>query len=93
MILVEFPPGAASTPHFHPVVGLVYIIEGSAESQYEGEILKKLNVGDSMQDEANKMHLIFRNTSMDRPLKFLILCKIAKSRSFLIDSPDKTATP
>ena len=37
MILIEYQPGSAGPPHTHPVVGLNYIIEGSAESQYEGE--------------------------------------------------------
>jgi quercetin dioxygenase-like cupin family protein len=82
IILIEYQPGAAGTAHLHPVVGLNYIIEGTAESQYEGEALKTFHAGDSYQDPANRKHLIFRNASKTEPLKFLVACKIPKGRSF-----------
>ena len=83
IILIEYQPGAAGTAHLHPVVGLNYIIEGTAESQYEGEALKTFHAGDSYQDPANKRHLIFRNASTTEPLKFLVACKIPKGQSFV----------
>jgi quercetin dioxygenase-like cupin family protein len=82
MILIEYQPGAAAPPHVHPVIGLNYIIEGTAESQYEGESVKKFKAGDSYQDPANKRHLTFRNMSKTKPLKFLVVCKIPKGTSF-----------
>ncbi|MFO1518986.1 MAG: cupin domain-containing protein [bacterium] len=84
MILIEYPPGVAGPPHFHPVVGLNYIIEGIAESQYEGEPIKTFHSGDSYQDPANKRHVIFRNASKTKPLKFLVACKIPKGQSFSV---------
>lgn len=86
MILIEYAPGAAAAPHLHPVVGLNYIIQGTAESQYEGEALKTFRAGDSYQDPANMKHLIFRNASKTEPLKFLVACKIPKGQSFVIPS-------
>lgn len=82
MILIEYQPGAAAPPHLHPVVGLNYIIEGTAESQYEGESLKTFHAGDTYQDPANKKHLIFRNPSKTESLKFLVACQIPKGQSF-----------
>ena len=82
LILIEYQPGVAAAPHLHPVVGLNYILEGAAESQYEGEILKRFRRGDSYQDPARKRHLIFRNASATEPLRFLVACKIHSGESF-----------
>lgn len=82
MILIEYQPGASAPSHAHPVIGLNYIIEGVAESQYEGEPIKTFKAGDSYQDPANKRHLIFRNASKSKPLKFLVACKILKGEPF-----------
>jgi quercetin dioxygenase-like cupin family protein len=83
LMLVEFAPGYSSPPHIHPVVGLNYIIEGVAESQYEGESLKTFKAGDSYQDQANKKHLVFRNPSKTNVLKFLVAFKIKKNQPFM----------
>ena len=83
LMLVEFPPGYISPAHTHPVVGLNYIIEGTAESQYEGEDILTLNAGDSYQDPANKKHLIFRNPSKTHALRFLVAYKIKKDGAFM----------
>jgi quercetin dioxygenase-like cupin family protein len=83
LMLVEFPPGYASPAHLHPVVGLNYIVEGAAESQYEGEALKTLHAGDSYQDLANKKHLVFRNASTTAGLKFMVAYTIAKDLPFM----------
>ncbi|WAK01015.1 cupin domain-containing protein [Methylobacter sp. YRD-M1] len=83
LMLVEYPPGYASPAHIHPVVGLNYILEGTAESQYEGEDLKTLNAGDSYQDPANKKHLVFRNSSNTDRLRFLVAYRIKKDGAFM----------
>jgi quercetin dioxygenase-like cupin family protein len=82
-MLVEYPPGYASPAHIHPVVGLNYILEGIAESQYIGEDLKTLNAGDSYQDPANKKHLVFRNPSKTDELRFLVAYRIKKDGAFM----------
>ena len=83
MMLVIFPPGARSEPHVHPVQGMNYIIEGTAESQYEGHPLEVLKAGDSYLDLASVTHTLFRNPSQTDPLKFVIAYKIKKDVSFL----------
>ncbi len=82
MILIEYPPGAEAPPHIHPVVGLNYIIDGTAQSQYEGEPLKILRAGDTYQDQANRKHLVFKNESKTKKLKFLVTCKIRSGHVF-----------
>ncbi|MDD5275329.1 MAG: cupin domain-containing protein [Methylovulum sp.] len=83
LMLIDFPPEFSSVPHTHPVVGLCYIIEGVAESQYEGEDLKTLHAGDSYQDSATKKHLLFRNASKTYALKFTCAAKIKKGQEFM----------
>jgi quercetin dioxygenase-like cupin family protein len=85
LMLVTFPPSAASVPHVHPVVGLNYIIEGEVDTQYEGEPVKHFHTGDSYQDEVGKKHLVFKNTSATKPLRFLIAVKIKKGVPFKKD--------
>lgn len=82
-MLIDFPPEFSNVPHTHPVVGLCYIIEGVAESQYEGEDLKTLHAGDSYQDSATKKHLLFRNSSETDALKFTCAAKIKKGQEFM----------
>lgn len=84
LMLIEFPPNVSSVPHIHPVGGLCYVVEGTAESQYEGERLKTFNAGDSYQDIATKKHLLFRNASKTNPLKFTCTAKIKKDQQFML---------
>lgn len=93
MTLVTFPPGAQSPPHVHPVDGMVYIIEGTAESRYEGGTLEHYRTGDSYLDQKDRVHQVFRNTSSTTPLRFLIACKIRKGVPFKQDLPEKPPKP
>ena len=70
LILAEFPPGAQSPAHTHPAVGINYILSGHADSQYEGEPVKRYTAGDTYQDPAGKKHLLFKNPSNTTVLKF-----------------------
>lgn len=83
LMLVEFPPAFSNVAHTHPVAGLCYVIEGTAESQYEGEDVKTLHAGDSYQDSATKKHLMFRNASKTDGLKFTCAAKIKKDQQFM----------
>jgi len=90
MMLVTFPPGAESEPHMHPVEGMNYIVEGMAESQYEGHPLERYKAGDSYLDLASVTHKVFRNPSKTHPLKFVIAFKIKKGVAFKQDLPAPT---
>jgi quercetin dioxygenase-like cupin family protein len=84
LVLVTFPPGAGSPSHHHPSVGLNYVLEGVAESQYSCEELRRLTPGQSYQDKANEQHTIFRNPDRTSALKFLLAYTVKKGQPFLI---------
>lgn len=83
MMLVEFPPAFSNVAHTHPTVGLCYVVEGEAESQYEGEAVKVLHTGDSYQDQVNSKHLLFRNTSETDGLRFICIAKMKKDQGYM----------
>ncbi|MFO0546862.1 MAG: cupin domain-containing protein [Polyangiaceae bacterium] len=93
LMLATFGPGAESPPHTHPVVGLNYIVEGAVESQYEGEPLKTYVAGESYQDPPNRKHLVFRNKSQEKPLRFLVAFRIKRGASFKVDLDPKPPAP
>ena len=84
LTLVEYPPGESAPPHRHPVAGLCYVIEGTAETRYDGEPAKLVRQGQSFQDEANKLHALFRNGSTTDALKFVCFAKIAKGQQYML---------
>jgi quercetin dioxygenase-like cupin family protein len=84
LVLTTYPPGVGSPLHHHPTVAHNYVLEGVAESQYEGESLMRFTTGDSYQDKAFTKHLIFRNGDQRAPLKYLITYTVKKGQPFLI---------
>lgn len=82
--VVTVPPGGRIAPHTHPVVGHNYILQGEVESQYEGEEIKRLKAGDSLQDKIAVEHKLWRNTSSTVPLKFLVAFTVRKGQPFLM---------
>ena len=84
LVLATFPPGVGSPSHHHPSVGLNYVLEGVAESQYIGEELHRFTSGQSYQDKAGEQHMIFRNPDRTSALKFLLAYTVKKGQSFLI---------
>ncbi len=84
LVLTEYPPGVGLPIHHHPSVAHNYVLEGVAESQYDGEGLRRLTAGESYQDKAQSSHLIFRNGDESAPLKYLIAYTVRKGQPFLI---------
>jgi quercetin dioxygenase-like cupin family protein len=84
LVMITYPPGVGLPAHHHPSVAHNYVLEGVAESQYEGEELKRFVAGESYQDKANVSHTIFRNADRSSPLKYLIAYTIKKGQSFLL---------
>jgi quercetin dioxygenase-like cupin family protein len=78
MFLITLPPGAAAPVHAHPGIGVGYVLEGSYESQYEGETLQRFEAGDAIYDLAHTPHLIARNASDTLPLRFIMTFIVAK---------------
>jgi quercetin dioxygenase-like cupin family protein len=84
LVLSVYPPGIGLPAHHHPGVGHNYILEGVAESQYEGESLQRFTAGQSYQDKALSSHLVFRNGDRAAPLKYLIAYIVKRGQPFLI---------
>jgi quercetin dioxygenase-like cupin family protein len=84
MDLIVFPPGAASPLHHHPVAGLSYILEGTAETAYGNEKPRLYHAGESLQDRALIPHTLFRNPDQHAVLRFLIFYTIKVGQPFLI---------
>ncbi len=84
LVLTTYPPGVGLPSHHHPSVGHNYVLEGVAESRYEGEELKRFTVGQSYQDRALVTHAIFRNADRSSPLKYLIAYAVKNGQSFLL---------
>jgi quercetin dioxygenase-like cupin family protein len=86
--LITYPAGVAAPVHHHPVVGLGFIVEGTAESQFDGEDLRVYHAGDSFQDRAITKHVVFRNPDRTKPLRFVIFYRIEKGKSVVeTDAP------
>jgi quercetin dioxygenase-like cupin family protein len=86
-ILITLPPGAAAPVHAHPGIGVGYVLEGSYESQYEGEALQRFEAGDAIYDLAQTPHLIARNASDSLPLRFLMTFVVAKGEPTILPLP------
>lgn len=84
LVLDTFPPGIVIAPHHHPTPGLNYVLKGVAESQYEGEELRRLKAGDSFVDHANRRHLLFRNPDPHAPVLVLISYMVGPGQAFFV---------
>ena len=84
LVLTTYPPGVGLPLHHHPTVAHNYVLEGVAETQYEGESLMRFAAGESYQDKAFTKHLIFRNGDQHAPLKYLLAYTVKKGEPFLI---------
>jgi quercetin dioxygenase-like cupin family protein len=84
LILTTYPPSTGLPSHHHPCVAHNFVLEGIAESQYEGEELRRLTSGESYQDKALAQHFVFRNGDKNASLKYLIAYTVKKGQPFLI---------
>lgn len=78
MVLLEYPAGAVSPPHHHPIAGPNYVVQGTVVSQWEGdEAPATFLAGDSFLDYAKTVHVKVENPSRTEDLK-LIACYVVK---------------
>jgi quercetin dioxygenase-like cupin family protein len=84
LVLDTFPAGIVIPRHHHPSTGLNYVLEGVAESQYEGEPMRRLAAGASFEDHAHIPHLMFRNPDLAKPVRILISYTVKRGMPFLI---------
>ncbi|QRN55792.1 cupin domain-containing protein [Dyella caseinilytica] len=84
IILVVYQPGVAAPLHHHPVAGLNYILDGTAESAYGDDPPKLYHAGDTLQDQPQVTHTLFRNADKQKPLRFLIFANVHANQPYTI---------
>jgi quercetin dioxygenase-like cupin family protein len=70
--LVTQPPGYSAPLHHHPGQGFVYMLEGTAESAYGDEAIKRFVAGDHWTEPADVAHRIARNPDTRTVRRFLV---------------------
>jgi quercetin dioxygenase-like cupin family protein len=85
VVEVTYPPGGSAPLHRHPVGGVVYIVEGVAESAYGSDEPRQYRAGDTLQDRADIPHTLFRNCDPERPLRFLTIYVLEPGRSYTME--------
>jgi quercetin dioxygenase-like cupin family protein len=70
--LVTQPPGYSAPLHHHPGQGFVYMLEGTAESAYGDEAIKRFRAGDHWTEPADVPHRIARNPDAHTVRRFLV---------------------
>src|SRR5215475_12414354 len=85
VVEVTYPPGGVAPLHRHPVGGVIYIVEGVAESAYGDEAPRLYRAGETLQDRSDSLHTHFRNCDAERPLRFLTIYVLEPGRSYTME--------
>jgi quercetin dioxygenase-like cupin family protein len=70
--LVTQPPGYSEPVHHHPGPSFVYMLEGTAESAYGLDDIKRFHEGDHWSQPVDIPHRIARNPDTEIPRRFLV---------------------
>ena len=73
MIIVEHAPGGSSPSHRHNAHAMVYVLEGSVVMQVKGGKQVTLTPGQSFYEGPDDVHVVDRNASRAKPVKFLVV--------------------
>lgn len=82
VVEVTYPAGGVAPLHRHPVGGVIFIVEGIAESAYGTDEPRQYRAGETLQDRADIPHTLFRNCDPERPLRFLTIYALEPGRSY-----------
>jgi quercetin dioxygenase-like cupin family protein len=86
VVEVTYPPGGSAPLHRHPVGGVIYIVEGVAESAYgSSDEARQYRAGDTLQDRPDIPHTLFRNCDPERSLRFLTIYALEPGRSYTME--------
>ena len=72
LYLIEYGPAAVAPLHVHPVVGVGLVLDGAFESAFGEEPLVQVHAGQGFVDPAGIAHRVFRNTSREHELRFVV---------------------
>jgi quercetin dioxygenase-like cupin family protein len=70
--MIEYAPGADGSGHYHPVVGLGYMLSGTMLSAFANDEAVPVREGQSFVDAAHLVHTVSRNASATEPARFVI---------------------
>ncbi len=84
MITVEKAPGGADPIHRHYAHGFIYVLEGSIVMQVEGEKEVTLTPGQTWYEGPDDVHVVGRNASSTKPVKFLVVLIKDKGAPILV---------
>ena len=73
MITVEHAPGGSSPIHRHNAHAFVYVLEGSVVMQVKGGQQVTLTPGQTFYEGPDDVHVVDRNASRTKPVKFLVV--------------------
>ena len=84
--VVEYAPGAKSTPHRHANSAFIaaYVLSGSVRSQVNDEPVKVYKAGESWFEAPGAHHRVSENASTTEPARMLAI--------FVVDSSEQTLT-
>lgn len=84
MITVEKAPGGSDPIHRHNAHGFIYVLEGSIVMQVEGGKEVTLTPGQTFYEGPNDVHVVGRNASSTKPVKFLVVLVKDKGAPILV---------
>ncbi|HKC96361.1 MAG TPA: cupin domain-containing protein [Nitrospira sp.] len=84
MITVEKPPGGSDPIHRHNAHGFIYVLEGSIVMQVEGGKEVTLTPGQTFYESPSDIHVVGRNASSTKPVKFLVVLVKDKGAPVLV---------
>ena len=84
MIKVEKPPGGSDPIHRHNAHAFVYVLEGSIVMQVEGGKEVTLTPGQTFYESPSDVHVVGRNASSTKPVKFLVVLVKDKGAPVLV---------
>ena len=85
VVEVTYPPSGIAPLHRHPVGGVVFIVEGVAESAYGSDDPRQYRAGETLQDRADIPHTLFRNCDSQGPLRFLTIYVLEPGRPYTME--------
>ena len=84
MITVEKAPGGSDPIHRHNAHGFIYVLEGSIVMQVEGGKEVTLTPGQTFYESPSDVHVVGRNASNTKPVKFLVVLVKDKGAPVLV---------
>jgi quercetin dioxygenase-like cupin family protein len=84
LLTVDYPPGAADSPHRHNADAFVYVLEGSVVEQVKGGQPVTLKAGQTFYEGPDDIHVVGRNASRTRPARILAILVKKKGAPALV---------